>query len=169
MFACRMTQSAEKTFFRTLNRVAEPAIRHGFGSPWPAPVGAVVLDTIGRKSGRTYRIPVLASKCGSVLAVSTVRGRSQWIKNVAAEPHIHVWLRGKRQACTAYVMMAGEMRSTSTVRPSPTVQTVLNLLAPMSRLTGGGVAVLHLTHDREILTPAETDRDLPVTAAMVSG
>ena len=52
----------EKPFFRTLNKYLEPAIRAGFGSTGLAPVGAVVLETTGRKSGRTYKTPVLASQ-----------------------------------------------------------------------------------------------------------
>ena len=52
----------EAEFFRTLNAFVEPAVRMGFGSPWIVPVGAVVLETTGRRSGRSYRTPVLATE-----------------------------------------------------------------------------------------------------------
>ena len=109
MLGCSTFRSAEKTVFRTVNRFLEPTIRAGIGSPWLVPVGAVVMETTGRKSGRTYNIPVVASEYRGFLVASTVRGSSQWVKNVAAVPEISVWLRGKRRACTAYVIADGEL------------------------------------------------------------
>ena len=50
-------KSAEVEFFRTLNRVAEPMIRRGLGSPRIAPSGFVVVEMVGRVSGRTLRTP----------------------------------------------------------------------------------------------------------------
>jgi hypothetical protein len=70
--------SIEKRFFRTLNTYLEPLISTGLGSPGVTPVGAVVLETTGRKSGRTYKTPVLASEFATLLLVSTVRSR--WAK-----------------------------------------------------------------------------------------
>ena len=54
--------SLDKIFFRTLNAYLEPLIRAGVGSPRLSPVGGVIVETIGRKSGRLYQVPVLASK-----------------------------------------------------------------------------------------------------------
>lgn len=140
----------ERTFFRTLNRVLEPTIRVGIGSPWLVPVGAVVLETVGRKSGRVYNVPVLASEFRNVLVVSTVRGRSQWIKNVAAQPAIGVWLRGKRRHCTAYVVAGGEMRTPGLAEPSNTVQRLIDGLKPLSKAGGVGFAVLLLEQASEL-------------------
>ena len=55
-------QSLEKRFFRTLNTYLEPLISSGFGSPGLAPLGTVVLETTGRKSGRGYKTPVLGAE-----------------------------------------------------------------------------------------------------------
>ena len=41
--------SLEREFFRTLNRVVEPMVRAGFGSPRIVPGGLIVLETLGRR------------------------------------------------------------------------------------------------------------------------
>lgn len=141
--------AVERSFFRNLNRVLEPTIRAGIGSPWLVPVGAVVLETVGRKSGRVYNVPVLVSEFRGVLVVSTVRGRSQWIKNVAAQPAIGVWLRGGRRDCRAYVVTGGEMRTEGLAEPSTTVQRLINSLKPLSKTGVIDFAVLVLEPQTE--------------------
>ena len=99
----------EAEFFRTLNAFVEPAVQMGFGSPWIVPLGAVVLETTGRRSGRSYRTPVLAAEIEGHLLVSTVRAsRSQWIKNTRAHPDVRYWLRGQEREATALVYAPGE-------------------------------------------------------------
>ena len=149
MFGSHAVQTIEKTFFRNLNRVLEPTIRAGIGSPWLVPVGAVVLETVGRKSGRVYNVPVLASEFRGVLVVSTVRGRSQWIRNVAAQPAIGVWLRGSRRDCRAYVVTGGEMRTEGLAEPSTTVQWLIDSLKPLSKTGVIDFAVLVLEAQTE--------------------
>jgi hypothetical protein len=47
----------EKTIFRALNAVVEPAVRKGIGSPRFSPAGLIVLETTGFKSGQPLQPP----------------------------------------------------------------------------------------------------------------
>lgn len=79
----------ERQFFRTLNRVVEPMVRAGLGSPRIAPGGLIVLETTGRKSGRRFRTPLAATRIGDYVLVATARGsRSQWVPNASARPSV---------------------------------------------------------------------------------
>jgi deazaflavin-dependent oxidoreductase (nitroreductase family) len=139
---CKSTQALEKRFFRTLNTYLEPLISTGVGSPGLTPVGAVVLETTGRKSGRTYKMPVMASEFAGLLLVSTVRSRSQWIKNLAATPQTKVRLRGQTVPVTAYVIGPGLSHSEEIPVPTPLVQFLIKRLKRMSKLTGANYAIL---------------------------
>lgn len=94
-----LTRSA----FRALNSVVLPTVKAGIGSPLPVGAGLVVLETVGRKSGKPRQVPLVATRCGKRIDVSTVRGNSQWIKNVEANPNVSVWVGGKKRAATAEV------------------------------------------------------------------
>lgn len=89
--------------FRALNSIVEPVLTAGIANPLPVGSGAIVLETIGRKSGLPRRVPLLASRLGSRLIVSTVRDDSQWLRNIEADPCVSVWLAGKARAATARV------------------------------------------------------------------
>jgi deazaflavin-dependent oxidoreductase (nitroreductase family) len=93
--------------FRGLNALVEPLVRAGFGSPCLVPWGAVVLETTGRTSGRTLRVPVLATVVGDLVVVASVRPASHWVKNLAAQPRTHYWMGGRRHAATAVVLPGG--------------------------------------------------------------
>ncbi len=135
-------QLVEKRVFRTLNTYLEPLIRTGIASPGLTPVGAVVLETQGRKSGRTYKVPVLASEFDNLLLISTVRSSSQWIKNLAATPRTKVWLRGQSQAVTAHIIGPGVRHATMPPVSSPLVDLLIEGLRPLSRVTGASFAIL---------------------------
>ncbi len=94
-----LTRSA----FRTLNSVVLPTVKAGIGSPFCVGAGLVVLETTGRKSGKPRQVPLVATRFGSRIDVSTVRGDSQWIKNLEADPKASVWVGGKKRKVTAEV------------------------------------------------------------------
>ncbi len=134
-------RSAEADFFRTLNRVVEPLVRAGVGSPRMAPGGFIVLETVGRKSGRMRRTPLAATRFGGYVLVATVRGsRSQWVLNLAAQPRTRYWLGGRAREARAFVMHDGKRFRVPKSLPRP-VQSVVRVLAPYTKL-GWAFAVL---------------------------
>src|ERR671914_553801 len=88
----------EAEFFRGLNTLVEPLVRAGVGSPVLWPVGAIVLEATGRGTGRKLNTPLLATRVGELLVVSTLRRRSQWIKNISANAEVRYWLAGRPRA-----------------------------------------------------------------------
>ncbi len=92
-----------RTAFRTLNSVVKPAVIAGAGNPLPVGGGAIVLEVTGRVSGEPRQVPLLATRLGDKVMVSTVRSDSQWLRNIEADPNVVVHLYGKRRAATATV------------------------------------------------------------------
>lgn len=89
--------------FGALNSVVRPAVRAGFTNPLPVGLGAVVLETTGRKSGLPRSVPLVATRVGGNLVVSTVRGDSQWLKNIEADSNVTVWLMGQPRSAVGKV------------------------------------------------------------------
>jgi len=90
-----------RTGFRVLNKVVVPALDRGLGNPLPIGVGAVVIETTGRVSGEPRRVPLMTSRIGDRLLVSTVRADSQWLANLEAEPNLRVQVGGEFRDATA--------------------------------------------------------------------
>jgi len=63
----------------------------------------VTIETTGRRSGLPRTVPVLATRVGDHLTVSTVRNDSQWLRNIEADSNVGVWLYGRRRQATASV------------------------------------------------------------------
>lgn len=134
-------RSFEVEFFRKLNRVVEPMVRAGFGSPRIAPTGFIVLETLGRKTGRRRRSPLAATRIGNHVLVGTFRGdRSQWVLNLAAEPRTRFWLGGRARDARAFVMHQDKRFRVPKSLPVP-LQKVVRVLAPYTK-TGWAFAVL---------------------------
>jgi deazaflavin-dependent oxidoreductase (nitroreductase family) len=98
-----LVDAATRRGFSTLNAVVRPAVQAGIANPLPIGAGAVVLETTGRKSGLPRLVPVLSTRSGNTLTVSTVRSSSQWIRNAEADSNVAVYLGGQRRPAVATV------------------------------------------------------------------
>ena len=99
-----MLKLSERDLFRKLNGVLEPLIRKGMGSPVFMPVGTIVIETKGFKSGQTRRTPLMTLRIGPYWLLSTVRGdRSFWVKNLEKQPSVHYFFAGLKRKATATV------------------------------------------------------------------
>lgn len=96
-----LLDASSKAGFRALNTFVRPLLKLGAGSPWLVGTGLVVLETTGRTTGQMREVPLLATRVGDQVYVSTVRRRSQWVRNLEATPEAFVWLSGRRRSVTA--------------------------------------------------------------------
>ena len=137
--AAAARRSLEVEFFRMLNRVVEPVVRRGFGSPRLAPSGFIVLETVGRKSGELRRSPLAATRIGRHMIVATFRGnRSQWVRNLVAQPLTRYWSRGVAHDARAFVIQEGSRVPGSL---PAALRRVVRFLVPYTR-AGWAFAVL---------------------------
>jgi deazaflavin-dependent oxidoreductase (nitroreductase family) len=139
--SCAAFERIETELFRTLNSAVEPWVRAGVGSPGPWPSGLIVLETRGRKTGRPISLPLLATLVGDLVLVSTVRGRSQWVRNVAARPEVRYWMHGRAHEATAVVVAPGldQVRAGDL---SPLARSLASGLTPLAQALGMAFAIL---------------------------
>ncbi len=129
----------EAEFFRGLNQFVEPLVRAGLAAPVLFPAGAIVIETQGRKTGRRLEVPLLAALVGDLVVVSTVRRRSNWVKNLAANPEVRYWLGGREREATAFAIGPGI--ETLNELP-PRVSCLASALKQHSTMFGTGFAIL---------------------------
>ena len=123
----------ERGFFRMLNRVVEPAVRKGIGSPRFVPGGLIVLETTGFKTGATRRTPLVATRLQGHVFISTFRGdRSFWIKNLLKKPRVQYYLGGKPHEARAFVVKSDKRYRRPESLP-PAIGIITDLLAPYTR------------------------------------
>lgn len=116
-----------------LNRIVEPAVRLGVGSPRFVPGGLIVLESTGFKSGELRRTPLVAIRLGKHVVISTARGeRSFWVKNLQRQPRTRYWLGGKARATKAFVMAPGKRYRRPASLPAA-LGKVTDLLAPYTK------------------------------------
>jgi deazaflavin-dependent oxidoreductase (nitroreductase family) len=139
--AARNLQTIEAEFFRSLNQLVEPIVRLGFGSPLPWTSGTIVLETIGRKTGEARSLPLVATLIGDLLFVSTVRKRSQWIKNLSANPEVKYWIYGQERRAKAFVF-AKDLEQPSLDEMPNLAACLARAILPQSRLFGVSFAIL---------------------------
>jgi deazaflavin-dependent oxidoreductase (nitroreductase family) len=133
----------ERAVFDSVNSFVEPLVRAGFGSPCPLSIGAVVVEVVGRKSGRLINVPLMATAVGDSLIISTMRGRrSQWIRNLAANPEIRYWTGGEPRRGHAFVFRkAGESPDGFEKQPV-SIRQLASLMAPWTHESGLAFAIL---------------------------
>lgn len=103
-----MSGGSSQRFFRVLNRVVEPAVERGVFSTPLALSTLLLVEHVGRRSGRTYRTPLVATRTGAGWCVSTVRGhRSQWLKNLARMDETRFWLGGRARRARVWTALPG--------------------------------------------------------------
>jgi deazaflavin-dependent oxidoreductase (nitroreductase family) len=150
-------RSVEVEFFRLLNRLVEPQIRAGLGSPRLAPGGLIVLETKGRKSGRRARVPLVATRIQGHVLVATFRGgRSQWVKNLAANPETRFWMGGKPRPTSATVI-APSRRPQPLPKLPALLRVVVSFLIPYTR-AGWTFAILAPRRKRQEALGARASR-----------
>jgi len=134
-------QTLEREFFRMLNRVVEPAVRKGVGSPRFVPGGLIVLETTGFKTGTLRRTPLTATRLQGHVFISTFRGdRSFWLKNLQKQPRVSYYLAGKPHQAKAFVLMPGKRYHRPKSLPR-SIGRITDFLAPYTR-AGWAFAVL---------------------------
>jgi deazaflavin-dependent oxidoreductase (nitroreductase family) len=63
--------------------------------------GFAILEYVGRKTGRSYRIPVLRFRRGSEFVLCLIYGQdSEWVKNVLAEGGAQIRIRRRTTRLT---------------------------------------------------------------------
>jgi deazaflavin-dependent oxidoreductase (nitroreductase family) len=133
---------AEAEFFRTLNAFLEPVVRAGCGAPGLLPTGMIVLETTGRRSGRSRRVPLMATVLDGCVFVSTLRGaRSQWVRNLRAHGEVRYWLAGKERRGRARLFAPGAPPPSSGGLP-PLARVLTESLLPPATLFGWTFAVI---------------------------
>ena len=134
----------EADFFRGLNQIVEPLVRAGLGAPVLFPAGAIVIETLGHKTGNLSSVPLMAALFGDLVVVSTVRRRSNWLKNVAAHPEVKYWLGGREREAIAFAIGPGiEDNKRSEIAEMPQrVSCLANVLKQHSSVFGTGFAIL---------------------------
>lgn len=136
-----LARTIETEFFRMLNHLVEPRIRAGCASPRLAPGGLVVVEITGRRTGRRTRVPLAATHIQDHVVVSTFRGRrSQWVKNLLANPDVRLWRDGSAQHARA-VVLAPDHRPRRASELPAALRWVLSFLTPYT-YAGWAFAVL---------------------------
>ncbi|MDZ7785344.1 MAG: nitroreductase/quinone reductase family protein [Halioglobus sp.] len=131
----------EKSLFRSLNAVVEPAVRRGVASSRLLPLSLIVLETTGFKSGETRRTPLWSVCVGPYRVISTARGaRSFWIKNLQKDNRVHFFIGGRARPATAIVLAPSYNDDVS--RASPLLLRLLVSQLRKAPLPGFAFAVL---------------------------
>ena len=144
-----MLGQLEAEYFRTLNGFVEPVVRAGCGSPGVVPIGLIVLETKGWRTGRLHQTAVFASAIGDYLLVSTVRGRrSHWVKNLRHSADVSYWRGG--QPCRARAIVFAPDEDTPDLQGLP----------PLLRSLGASLAwpVMDLGCAFALLVPQASSR-----------
>ena len=146
----------QSQFFRGLNQIVEPLVRAGVGNPMLFPAGAIVLETEGRNTGRRSRVPIMAGLVGDLVVISTVRRRSDWLKNLAAQPNVSYWMGGRERQARA-LAIGPDIEPHDEVPPR--VRCLAAALRLQSSMFGISFAILMPTNIRQTDSSAQPVRN----------
>jgi deazaflavin-dependent oxidoreductase (nitroreductase family) len=91
-------------------RILNPVVRTVADVGLPLP-GFVILETTGRRSGRSRRVPVGKAIEGDTLWVIAEHGlRAAYVKNIEADPRVRVRVGRRWRAGTAHVLPDDDWR-----------------------------------------------------------
>ncbi|WP_322797096.1 nitroreductase/quinone reductase family protein [Tepidiforma sp.] len=147
----------ERDFFRLLNAFVEPAVRAGLAGPCLVPWGLIVIETVGRRTGRAYRTPLLASRIEDHLLVSTFRPHSRWVRNAESAGVVRYWVNGREGTARAIVIRDGAHTA------PPGLPRLLEALAAdlFPRFTAFGWTFVILEPITEVPAPGKESADAP--------
>jgi hypothetical protein len=92
--------------------------------------GLVLIEVRGRVTGETHPVPLIGTRIGDLLLVSTLRGnRSHWVRNLESAAEVRYWLHG-REGHGRAVMVNTHHRGESCRGESAAVQALAAYLAP---------------------------------------
>lgn len=108
--------------------LVSPPLRALFALGIPVP-GTLLLETIGRKSGRTRRTPVTNGLVTDVLWIVAEHGRAAaYVRNLEAEPRVRVLIAGRWRTGTARPLPDDDPRRRLRMLASARPRSLLNLL-----------------------------------------
>ena len=131
----------ERQFFASLNAWAEPLARGGVLSPGPYMSGLVLIEVRGRISGEQHPVPLVGTRIGELLLVSTLRGnRSHWLRNLESDSAVRYWIHGVEAHGRAIVVNT-RARASACDGESPEVRALAGFLAPAT-VAGWAFAII---------------------------
>ena len=147
-----------------MRHVVNPVMRTLLRSPlarWTGPL--VLLDVVGRRSGRRLRIPVVGHWVDGVLHVST---DGRWTANFQGGAGLHVVQRGRRWAARG-VLLEDPQETVAVLRAA------LGTSSPRSMGLGGVPAGHEITDEewlrlRRVVRITADDTDVPGRSAPAS-
>lgn len=115
---------------RTINPVAVTLLRLGLPAPPYTPRSALVMETVGRRTGKRRVTPMGYARepDGSLLVVAEHGRRADWVRNALAAGTVRVWL-GRQ-----------EHRGRITVLDDVAPEDVLRRIGPVHRIIVRGLA-----------------------------
>ncbi|MGH3518594.1 MAG: nitroreductase/quinone reductase family protein [Haloechinothrix sp.] len=91
-------------------RIVNPVVRAALNRGLPLP-GYALIETTGRKSGLPRRIPVGDGLDGDTFWIVSEHGRrSAYVRNIEADPHVRVRVRGRWRSGTAHILADDDPR-----------------------------------------------------------
>jgi deazaflavin-dependent oxidoreductase (nitroreductase family) len=109
---------ASRRFYHKLSNI--------FIAPWfrilPAPKGFAFITVTGRRSGKPRGRPIRAiRKNGTLYAVVILGERSDWLRNVRAQPQVRIKLGGRTRPATVRELPDGPEREKAATMYADTV------------------------------------------------